>query len=110
MRVYIVSFAPSTDEHGVGGFTWTPSRKRADEVYCDEVKDSAHHGGSHIVRLVSAIVPRAFDLDDPLGCAEVTSLIDCTLIEGIENWYPAHRQYIPPCTEASRLPGARRTW
>lgn len=108
-RVYVVSFAPSTEHHGVGGFEWYVDPITAEEAYRREFMDSAHEGGSHIVRLVNVDVSDHFDMNKGKDRAEITSLIDSVWLEKVESELSPLRQYIPPNTSRWYLPHNTRT-
>ena len=107
-RVYVVSFAPSTEHHGVGGFEWYVDPVSAELAYKYHAMESAREGGSHIVRLVAVKVSDDFDLNRGKDRAEVTSVIDSVWLDHIESYLAPLRQYVPACTEQDRIPKARR--
>lgn len=101
--IYVYSFAPSTDEHCLGGHDWHPDRAPMEEAYVEGVRDSAFFGGSHKCRLLRVTVAA----DPHHDLLEVTNELDDRLDE-LEYTIPALRQYIPPQTTSDRVPTARR--
>lgn len=106
--VYVVSFAPSTEHHGVGGFVWSHVLDEAITFFESEVAVSSHEGGSHIVRLVTVEVSDDFDMTDPQDRQEITSVIDSVWLDNIESYLEPIRQYVPACTEPGRVPESAR--
>lgn len=102
--VYVVSFAPSSEHHGVGGFEWYVDPITAELAYKYHVMESARYGGSHIVRLVTVEVSDDFDMTDAKDRAEITSVIDSVWLDHIESYLAPIRQYVPACTEPGRIP------
>lgn len=102
-RVFVYSFAPSTDSHALGGFHWNTDRKVIEEAYIQGAKDSARYGGSHLCRFLHVTT----DNDPHHDPEEVTEELDARLDE-LESTLPALRQYIPACTTDDRVPIGRR--
>ncbi len=101
--VYVYSFAPTTEEDGVGGFFWHSERTVMETMYIKGVQDSAHFGGSHTCRLLRVGV-----FADP--CHDVPGVDDelDSRLDELECTTPALRQYVPAKTTRDRLPTARR--
>lgn len=101
--IYIVSFAPANDSHGVGGFHWFPDKETAEASYSSEVQESVDAGGSHIVRLLCVDNPvPGFDGSDEMR-EQVTVWVDSDL-DRWEFTEDALAQYIPDGTAADRIP------
>ena len=103
--VYVVSFAPADDQGGVGGFGWTPYADEAERGYIEAVRESAHEvregRPGHVVRLAVVDVPPTNGDDRAAG---ITGWIEHMAQDGVETYYPAMRQYVPPTTIPRYIP------
>ncbi|AUI01353.1 hypothetical protein H2C43_07200 [Corynebacterium glutamicum] len=103
--IYIISFAPADDLHGVGGFEWvpasTPENKAAAFTTFDrQFDDSRNNGGSHIVRLLNISDP---NITADMTQDDITAYLDSN-IDRWESTEHALKQFVPLNAGADRVP------
>ena len=94
--IFVVSFAPASDSHGVGGFDWSREEAEALASFEQMVSESREDGG-HIVRLIEVET----DIEDN---DEVTDWLDAEYLGELEIELHPVKQYIPEGADEDRLP------
>lgn len=94
--IYVVSFAPASDSHGVGGFVWSREEAEALASFEQMVSESREDVG-HIVRLLEVET-------DIVDDGAVSDWLDAEYLDELEVELHPIKQYIPEGTDEDRLP------